>query len=72
MNILFISDKYKLFGESDSGASNRSTIFIRSLAQFAQVDVVSFTKVCDSNIPNVEVIYSTDYSKKDVVKLLVS
>ena len=63
MNILFISDKYKLFGESDSGASNRSTMFIRSLAQFAQVDVVSFTKVCDSNIPNVEVIYSTDYPK---------
>lgn len=63
MNILFISDKYKLFGESDSGASNRSTMFIRSLAQFAQVDVVSFTKVCDSNIPNVEVIYSIDYPK---------
>ncbi len=60
MNILFISDKYKLFGESDSGASNRSTMFLRALASMGHVDVVSFVKVCTSNIPNCDVIYSED------------
>lgn len=60
MNILFISDKYKLFGESDSGASNRSTMFLRALASMGHVDVVSFVKVCTSNIPNCDVIFSED------------
>lgn len=60
MRILFVNNKYKLFGEADSGASNRSTIFLRALASMGHVDVVSFVKVCTSNIPNCDVIYSED------------
>lgn len=68
MNILFISNYFKLFEESDSGASNRSNMFLRSLSQFANVDVISFTKVCDSNIPNCTVIYSEDITNKKEVR----
>lgn len=60
MRILFVNNKYKLFGEADSGASNRSTMFLRALASVGHVDVVSFVKVCTSNIPNCDVIYSED------------
>lgn len=60
MRILFVNNKYKLFGEADSGASNRSTMFLRALASMGHVDVVSFVKVCTSNIPNCDVIYSED------------
>lgn len=60
MRILFVNNIYKLFGEADSGASNRSTMFLRALASMGHVDVVSFVKVCTSNIPNCDVIYSED------------
>lgn len=61
MKILFVNNSYKLFKEADSGASNRSTMFIRSLAQFADVEVVSFTPVCESDIPHCKVIYYEDF-----------
>lgn len=66
MNILFVNSKYKLFKDSNSGASNRSTMFIQSLSQHAHVDVVSFAGSCQSDIVNCDVVYcSKDDNSED-------
>lgn len=65
MNILFISCVYRIFDGIDCGASNRSTMFVKSLAKIGQVDVVSFGKdLIKSNIDNCEVIYNKSIPQK--------
>lgn len=64
MNILFINVNWKLFNQADCGAGNRSTMFIRALAKLGHVDVVSFgSGELTSNIPNCDVIYTSDGSE---------
>lgn len=58
MNILFVNNFYHLFDKIDSGASNRSTMFIRALAQIGHVDVISFTDDEVSNVENCDVVFS--------------
>lgn len=60
MNILFINNLYPIFDKGDSGASNRSTMFITALAAMGHVDVVSFIADQVSTVENCEVIYSQD------------
>lgn len=64
MNILFVNVNWKLFEGMDSGAANRSTMFIRALAKLGHVDVVSFgSGELSSNIPNCDVVYTSDGSE---------
>lgn len=64
MNILFVNANWQLFDKMDCGAANRSTMFIRALAGLGHVDVISFgTGEQLSNIPNCNVIYTTDGSE---------
>ena len=58
MNILFINNIYPMFENIDSGASNRSTMFVTALAKLGHVDMISFLDNELSNVPNCEVIYS--------------
>lgn len=60
MNILYINNLYPIFDKGDSGASNRSTMFITVLAAIGHVDVVSFIAGQESTVENCEVIYSQD------------
>ena len=60
MNILFVNNLYPLFDRGDSGASNRSTMFITALTALGHVDVVSFLGGEKSNVKGCEVIYSKD------------
>ena len=60
MNILFVNNIYPLFDKGDSGASNRSTMYITALATLGHVDVVSFLDGEKSNVKGCEVIYSKD------------
>lgn len=46
-----------MFGNIDSGASNRSTMFVTALTKLGHVDVISFVEGDVSNVPNCEVIY---------------
>lgn len=65
MNILFVSCVYRIFDGIDCGASNRSTMFVKSLAKIGHVDVVSFGKdLINSNIDNCEVIYNKSIPQK--------
>lgn len=65
MNVLFISCVYRIFDGIDCGASNRSTMFVKSLAKIGHVDVVSFGKdLLKSNIDNCEVIYNESIPQK--------
>lgn len=47
-----------MFENIDSGASNRSTMFVTALAKLGHVDMISFLDNELSNVPNCEVIYS--------------
>ena len=58
MNLLFINNQFNLFSKADSGASQRSMLIIRAMAQVGHVDVVSFVDETESNVPNVDVVYS--------------
>ncbi len=60
MNILYINNLYPIFDKGDSGASNRSTMFITALAAIGHVDVVSFIADQVSTVENCDVIYSQD------------
>ena len=60
MSILFVNNLYPLFDNGDSGASNRSTMFITALATIGHVDVVSFISDQQSSVTNCDVIYSQD------------
>ncbi len=60
MNFLFVNNLYPLFDRGDSGASNRSTMFITALATLGHVDVISFLDGEKSNVHGCEVIYSKD------------
>ena len=62
MNILFVNNLYPLFDRGDSGASNRSTMFITALTALGHVDVVSFLNGEKSNVKGCNVIYSKDCS----------
>lgn len=42
MNILFISNAFKLFDDADCGGGNRTTMFINALSTIGHVDVISF------------------------------
>lgn len=42
MNILFVSDIFRLFDDVDCGAGNRSTMFIKALSHLGNVDIISF------------------------------
>lgn len=50
MNILFINNYFPIFEGTDSGASNRSTMFITALSKIGHVDIISFRS--DSMSPN--------------------
>ena len=56
--VLFVNNTYPLFEKGDSGASNRSTMFIAALSTIGHVDVVSFVPDQLSNIDNCDVVYS--------------
>lgn len=58
MNILFLNNYFPIFGGADSGASNRSTMFISALAELGNVDVVSFRKDGPVNIANCNYVYN--------------
>lgn len=58
MRILYINNYFSIFSRLDCGASNRSTMFIRALADLGQVDVISFLGEETSDIKNCTVIYS--------------
>lgn len=58
MNILFLNNYVPIFGGADSGASNRSTMFISALAELGHVDVVSFRKDEPVNIANCNYVYN--------------
>jgi len=58
MRILFISNWYKLFSNLNSGAANRSTMFIKALTSMAEVDVIDFSGGEESNIERCNVVYS--------------
>lgn len=58
MNILFINNYFPIFGGADSGASNRSTMFISALAELGNVDVVSFRNDAPVNIANCNYVYN--------------
>ncbi len=58
MNILFLNNYFPIFGGADSGASNRSTMFISALAELGNVDVVSFRKDEPVNIANCNYVYN--------------
>ena len=60
MNILYINNYFPIFEGSDSGASNRSNMFISALAELGHVDVISFRGDTSSNIDNCEVVYNTE------------
>ena len=60
MRILFINNIYPLFERGDSGASNRSTMFISALTTIGEVDCISFLSDEKSNIDRCKVIYSQD------------
>lgn len=42
MNILFISNAFRLFDDADCGGGNRTTMFINALSTIGHVDVISF------------------------------
>ena len=59
MRILFVNNRFGMLNIVDSGAANRTTLFVEALAQIGHVDVVSFYKESiKSNINNCEVLYS--------------
>lgn len=60
MNILFLNNYFPIFGGADSGASNRSTMFISALAELGNVDVVSFRKDEPVNIANCNYVYNRE------------
>lgn len=65
MNILYVNTQFKLFDNLDSGAANRSTMFIRALASAAHVDVITFRGTELSNIPNCDVVYCEHIGYQD-------
>ena len=59
MKILFVMDSYGLFGIPNAGASQRNTLFVKSLALMGHVDVCSFSgDDFVSDIEDCDVIYS--------------
>lgn len=60
MKILFINNYFPIFGDADSGASNRSTMFIAALTKIGHVDVISFRGGDKSNIDDCTVIYDKE------------
>ena len=65
MEFLFINNYFNLFGNADSGASQRSMCMIRALAKIGHVDIISFVEGTVSNEANVDVIYSKYIGKAD-------
>ena len=79
MNILFVTNFFPMFGNGNSGASNRSTMFVSALASIGHVDVISFAGEEISTIPDVDVVFSQHVQNnrqvpesriKNVIKLL--
>lgn len=73
MNILFVSKRFRVFGQLDCGAANRSYMFVKALAQIGQVDVVSF---CDgsqqSDIKNCRLVWGSNVEEnKSIVHRVV-
>ena len=60
MNILYVNNYFPIFDGSDSGASNRSNMFITALAELGHIDVISFRGDVQSTINNCKVIYSSN------------
>lgn len=59
MKLLFVLDKYGLFGTPNSGASNRNTLFVKALTKLGHVDVCSFSdEAIVSDIEAVDIVYS--------------
>ena len=68
MKILFVSNTYKLFSSLNTGASNRSTMFIKALSNIADVDVIAFSGEETSNIEHCRVIYSNYVEPAKMIK----
>lgn len=67
--ILFISCSYNMFNNIDCGASNRSTMFVKALAQIGNVDIISFAeKPIKSNIERCNVIFQKNISDKSLTQ----
>lgn len=64
MKILYINNFFSLFGESDCGASTRSTMFISALAEVAHVDIISFRGSLEIPISNCCAIYAKEITTK--------
>lgn len=59
MNILFVNCVFNMFCGIDSGAANRTTLFVKALSQIGHVDVISFyPEPVFSNIKDCEVVFS--------------
>lgn len=60
MKILYINNYFPIFVGTDSGASNRSTMFITALSKIADVDIISFRGDKLSTINNCRIIQSDE------------
>ena len=59
MKILYVIERYGMFGVPNNGASQRNTLFAKALAQFGHVDVCSFSEdEIVSDIEDCDVVYS--------------
>lgn len=67
--ILFVSCYFHMFNNIDCGASNRSTMFVKALAQIGDVDVISFAeRPIESNIERCNVIFQKSIPDKTLKK----
>ena len=64
MRILYINNYFSIFSGTDSGASNRSTMFIKALSCMGHVDVISFRGDSFSNIENCDLIHTTSITSQ--------
>lgn len=60
MKILYINNFFPIFTGTDSGASNRSTMFVTALSKIADVDIISFRGDKQSTINNCRIIHSNE------------
>lgn len=59
VNILFVNCDFNMFGGIDSGAANRTTLFVKALSQIGHVDVISFyPEPVVSNINDCDVVFT--------------
>lgn len=57
MKILFISQTNP-FEEPKNGSAQRTILFLQALSKISNIDVIVFQDNCESNLPNVQVVFS--------------